>query len=163
MVQKIEDDMIFRLSHKRSPGEVKLKSLEWAVVTQLDGEKTVEIIAEILALSEEEKTAIFSHLLQEGLLEYVGVRQSKTYVDSKLLDDIEYQYTLYMGPVAAVIMDETLELLHRDRSNLEVHQLSTLVELLAMEINNPQKQYQFKSDMLPKLISTIKGATGDAV
>ncbi len=163
MIQKIEDDMIFRLSHKRSPGDVKLKSLEWAVVTQLDGEKTVEIIGEILALSEEEKISIFSHLLQEGLLEYVGQRQSKSYVDAQLLDDIEYQFTLHMGPVAAVIMDEVLDQLGRDRTNLEIHQLSTLVELLSLEITNPQKQKAFKEEMVQKLITVIKGAANENV
>jgi len=163
MVQKIEDDMIFRLSHKRSPGEVKLKSLEWAVVTQLDGEKTVEIIAEILALSEEEKISIFSHLLQEGLLEYVGQRQSKSYVDAALLDDIEYQFTLFMGPVASVIMDEVMDLLGRNRTNLEVHQLSTLVELLALEITSEEKQKAFKKEMVQKILTVIRGAANENV
>ena len=154
---KILDDMVFRLSRKRSPQEVKLKALEWAVVTQLNGEKTVEQICEILALSEQEKQEIFSHLMQEGLLEIVGKTDQPSYIDTAILDEIEFQLKLHVGPVASVIIDDVLLELKRNRQNLEKKHLPVLVELLALEISNPEKRYQFQKKSLETIIKLFQG------
>ncbi len=148
----IQGDMIFRLSRKRSPQEVKLKSLEWAVVTQLNGEKTVEQIADILALSEEETQEIFSHLMNEGLLELVRAPEEATFIDPQLLSDLEYQLKLHVGPVASVILDDALAELHKSRQNLERKFLPVLVEILSQEISNPRKRREFQKYALIKIM-----------
>ncbi|RMI02428.1 MAG: hypothetical protein D6681_10445 [Calditrichaeota bacterium] len=147
----IQGDMVFKLSHKRSPSEVKLRSLEWAIVTQLNGEKTVDQISEILALSPEEAQAMFGRLMAEGLLELVRVPETNTFVPPEVFNEIEQRYTYYVGPVANILIEDLLAEMKRNRQNLERKQLPLLVELLGLEISSPEKRLEFQKFMLQKI------------
>lgn len=151
----IKEDMVFKLSHKRSPSDVKLRSLEWAIVTQLNGEKTVAQIGEILALSPEETQAMFTRLRDEGLLVLVGTPEKDSRVPLEVFDHILFRLTYYLGPVASVIMEDVLADLKRKRENLERRQLAILVELLSLEISNPDNRYEFQKEMLKKIKGLI--------
>ena len=148
---KIHDDMIFKLSHRRSPSEVKLRSMEWAIVTQLNGEKTVSEIGELLSLEPPETLAMFNRLMREGLLELVGLPEKDPYVPTLLLTQIEYEYTVFVGPIANIILSDTLADLRKGRQNLEKKQLPFLVELLGLEIRNEDKLFDFQKLMLKKI------------
>ncbi|RMG61338.1 MAG: hypothetical protein D6715_13840 [Calditrichaeota bacterium] len=140
--------MIFKLSNRRSPQEVKLKSLEWAVITQLNGEKTVAQIGEILALNQEELQDIFGRLIQEGLLELVNHSSTTQVVPQHLLKEIEYILTLYVGPIAAILVDDVLSEMKLERKSVEVRYLPFLVERLSYEITSPEKQLKFQREAL---------------
>lgn len=148
---RIHEDMIFKLSHKRSPSEVKLKSMEWAIVTQLNGEKTVAQIGEILSLNPDETHSMFTRLMEEGLLELVNVPERNPFVPDEIFDEIEYQLTYFLGPVAGIIVDDTLTELKRNRKNMEKKQLAFLVELLTLEISSEEKRFEFQKRMLNKI------------
>lgn len=148
---QIHEEMIFRLSPRRSPSEVKLKSLEWAIVTQLNGEKTVAQIGETLALSPEETRAMFVRLMKEGLLDLVQVPEQNPYVPAEIFEELEYQLTFYVGPVATILLEDTLTELKRNRENLEKRQLPLLVELLTLEISSDGKKHEFQKQMLKKI------------
>lgn len=148
---QIHEAMVFKLSNKRSPSEVKLKSLEWAIVTQLNGEKTVAQIGEILALSPEENRAMFVRLMKEGLLDLVQAPEQNPYVPAEIYEELEYQFTYYVGPVASIILEDTLVELKRNKENLEKKQLPLLVELLTLEISTDEKKHEFQKKMLNKI------------
>ena len=146
--QPIRPEMIFKLNSRRSPQEVKLKSLEWAVITQLNGEKTVAQIAEILALNQEELQDIFGRLIEEGLLELVNQSSTNYVVPHHLLKEIEYVLTLYVGPIASILVDDVLTEMKIDRKNMEIRYLPFLVERLSYEIHSPEKQLNFQREAL---------------
>ena len=148
---RIHEDMIFRLSQRRSPSEVKLRSMEWAIVTQLNGEKTVGEIGEQLSLEPTETIAMFNRLMGEGLLELVGLPEKDPFVPVASLDEIEYEYTVFVGPVANIIMNDTLGELRRSRQNLERKQVALLIELLSLEISSDDKRRDFQRLMLNKI------------
>lgn len=149
--EQIHESMVFKLSNRRSPSEVKLKSLEWAIVTQLNGEKTVAQIGEILALSPEENRAMFVRLMREGLLDLVEAPEHNPYVPAEIFEELEYQFTYYVGPVASIILEDMLVELKRNRENLEKRQLPLLVELLTLEISTDEKKHEFQKKMLNKI------------
>jgi len=149
--EQIHESMVFKLSSKRSPSEVKLKSLEWAIVTQLNGEKTVAQIGEILALSPEENRAMFVRLMKEGLLDLVQAPEHNPHVPAEIYEELEYQFTYYVGPVASIILEDMLVELKRHKENLEKRQLPLLVELLTLEISTDEKKYMFQKKMLNKI------------
>lgn len=151
----IHDDMVFRVSTKRSPSEMKLKSLEWAIVTQLNGEKSVSQIGEILALNNDETHELFERLEKAGLLELVESSGNDPYVSAELFAEVEYRLTYYLGPVAAILIEDMLRELKRSKANLDKRQLPQLVELLAMEISSPEKRVEFQREMLQKLKGLI--------
>jgi len=147
--------MVFRVSTKRSPSEMKLKSLEWAIVTQLNGEKSVSQIGEILALNNDETHELFERLEKAGLLELVESSGNDPYVSAELFAEVEYRLTYYLGPVAAILIEDMLRELKRSKANLDKRQLPQLVELLAMEISSPEKRVEFQREMLQKLKGLI--------
>lgn len=148
---QIHDSMVFRLSRKRSPSEVNLRSLEWAIVTQLNGEKTVGKIAEILALTREEAHSMFTRLMQEGLLEIVTTGSQNHLVPREMIGELEKQFTLCMGPVAAIVLDDILSDMKRTRDNIEKERFSLLIELVGLEVSNDSKRHEFQKQMLKKV------------
>ena len=148
---RIHQDMVFKLSPRRSPSEVKLRSMEWAIVTQLNGEKSVAQIAEILALNPEETEVMFSRLMHAGLLELVKMPEKNLFVTSDIFEEIEYQFTYYVGPVASILIEDLLADMKRNRSNIERKQLPLLIELLSLEISDEEKRHQFQKEMLKKM------------
>lgn len=147
----IHEKMVFKLSNKRSPSEAKLRSLEWAIVTQLNGEKTVGQIGEVLALNPDETNEMFERLLEEGLLELIETPDDNPYIPEEMLEDIEYQLTYHIGPVASILIDDLLEELKRSREKLDRKQLPLFVELLSLEISNVDKREVFQKQMLKKV------------
>lgn len=150
-VTEIAENMVFRLSSQRSPQQVKLLHLEWAVVTQLDGEKTVGQISDILALSKTEMQDIFKNLLKEGLLELVSVSPDNLYLQPGLFVEIEYELTTLMGPVAGVLIEEVLQSMRKSRDQFEKNALASLIDLLSSHINDTEKQIEFQRNIYPKI------------
>jgi len=148
---EINDKMIFRLSSRRSPREVKLLHLEWAVVTQLDGEKSVGEIASALTLSENEVQEIFKNLIKEHLLELVSVSESTIYVPEELFDDLERELTVLVGPVAGILLEDTLREMKKDRAKFEKTSLPVIIDLLSNQISDEEKQLEFQKNILKKI------------
>jgi tagatose-1,6-bisphosphate aldolase len=148
---QIHEEMVFKLNNQRSPSDVQLKSLEWAIVTQLNGEKTVAQIGEILSLSPEENRVMFARLMREGLLELVQAPEEDIHAPAEILEELEYQFTYYLGPVASIILDDILTGLKRTRENLEKKQLPLLIEFLSLEISDEDKKHGFQKQMLKKI------------
>ncbi len=148
---EISEYMVFRLSSSRSPKEVKLLHLEWAVVTQLDGEKSVGEIAGILSLSKSEAKEIFSNLTNEGLLDLVNLSRSEHYLPAEIFDNIEYELTLVMGPVASILLEDVLQEMGKTRDKFDRASLGIMIDFLTNHISNPDKQYQFQKNILSKI------------
>lgn len=152
---EIREDMVFKVNKNKSPSGVKLRSLEWAIITQLNGEKSVAQVGETLALNPLETNAMFNRLMEEGLLELVGSPDKDPYVSPDVLDDLEYKFTIYVGPIASIILDDLLGELKRNRENLELGQLPLLTELISHEISSEDKRHEFRKQMLQKIKGLI--------
>lgn len=148
---KINKNMIFRLNSQRSPKEVNLLHLEWAVITQLDGVKTVGEIANLLSLNKDESQEIFGKLWKAGLLEYFSESQKAMYVAEPVLNEIEYELTILMGPVASVLIDETLKFMGKNRHRLDKQNLPNFLDLITNQVLDREKQLVFQKKILDKL------------
>lgn len=148
---RITGDMVFKLSSRKSPSEVNLKSFEWAIVTQLNGEKSVDQIGEILALDPVETIEMFERLQTEGLLEGVTVSRSDPYVSGDLLQQIETDFTFFVGPVASILIEDLLAEFKRNKNNLDKNSLPLFVEMLTLEIRSDEKKHEFQKKMLEKI------------
>ncbi len=148
---EIRENQVFRLSHRRSPKEVKLLNLEWAVITQLDGEKTVKQISEILALSDSETGEIFNKLYEEGLLDFVSKSTKEVYVSSELFKELKHELTLLVGPVADIIVNDVLKQMRRTSREFEKEKLPILIDLLANQIGDGYKKIVFQKNIYSKV------------
>lgn len=151
LVEKIDNDMIFMLNTERSPEEAELLHLEWAVISQLDGQKTVGQIADNLALSQTEVEDIFRKLSMQNLVTLVTHGGEDSLVSPEFFKILSHEMTLLLGPVASIILDDVLEMMHSNRENFPIRNLPILIELLAIQIDDPVKQIEFQRNIYPKI------------
>jgi hypothetical protein len=154
-LQQIDENMIFRLNDQRSPKDVKLLHLEWAVITQLDGEKSVGDIADSLALNSQETKEIFQKLWKAGLLEYSSSHNKNLYVSEGLINDLEFELTVLLGPISHILVDDTFKILKRKKRNLEKQNLPIFIDLLTNQISESDKKLIFQNNLLSKISSYL--------
>ncbi len=140
---------VFSLSRENSPSDVTLRSAEWAVITQLDGHKTIEEIAETLAFSLEEAIDIFGGLFSKGLVDFVSaekVKQSLVPID--FFKRVENELVRIIGPVANFVIDDVLWAMNEKKEMFRTDKIAELIEAITEEIPDDTKKLVFQKQML---------------
>lgn len=146
-------NMVFKLSSQRAPDEVTLKHDEWSVLSQIDGNKTVGDIADMLKMGEYDTAMILYKLFTAGLIE-VGTGpklRSKKTVDAGFLDFIEEKLIEIIGPVASVILEEEIKGMGENKGAFPVERVSMLVEKVSAEITDDAQKTEFQRTVLGAL------------
>jgi hypothetical protein len=142
---------IFRLS-SRPNREFSLRSEDWAVLREVDGEKTVAEVADAIQLDELSTSRIIVRLFDLGLVESAGEAIPREFivetVSEELLIKVEKELTIAIGPMAPIIMDDCAEMLGHKRSELPREVVPSLLERLAEEIPDTQRRVRFQESML---------------
>ena len=139
-------DLIFRLSSKRAPEEIRLQHEEWSVLSQIDGKKKVGDIADELKMGEHETARILYKLFSAGLIEVGTEPQLKTkkIVDAGFLAYLEGKLAAIIGPVASVILEEEIKDMDEQRVAFPTEKVSLLVEKISSEIVNDTQRIEFQ-------------------
>lgn len=146
------DNVIYELSKTKSPSDVTLRSAEWAVITQIDGHKSVRDISDLLSLDVDEAISIFNGLLQKELIEPRSVEETKVeYVPAEFFNFLEQELTKIIGPVAPLILEDTFVEMDTDRNYYLPERIPELIEMISEEITDNQKKVQFQQIMLNHL------------
>jgi hypothetical protein len=145
--------VIFKLSAKKSPAEVKLKSKEWTVLTQINGSRTVMEIADVLRLDEFEATKILYDLYTTGLLEISSIAEApaKEVVSEEFFNTLESELTKILGPVASIIIEDHISSSGETKEAFAKDKIAPLVESLSAEISDMTKRLAFQQVMLNEL------------
>jgi hypothetical protein len=146
-------NMVFKLSSKRAPDEVRLKHDSWAVLSQIDGKKTVGNISDELRMSEYDTARILYQLFTSGLIE-VAVepqRKGRKIASVGFFSFVEQKLTEIIGPVAPVILEEEIGDMGEDKSNFPVEKVSLLVEKLSKDITDDTQRIAFQKMALDAL------------
>ena len=142
-------ESVYKVGGDKQPASVKLNSTEWAVLTQMDGKKTVGEISDILAMNPSEILLIVDLLAEQQLIENMGSsNESVVYLSPEFFADMEKALIRLIGPVGSIIIDDVLLDLKRDRQSMETEEVSMLVEAISAEIDNENKQLSFQQKML---------------
>ncbi len=143
------ENVIFKLRADQLPKEVTLSSMEWAVITQIDGKRTVDDIARNLAMNVDEAVKIFEALAEKGLIVQSHVKEKRVErLSDSALKRIEKILTTYIGPVAIYVLKDAINELQTADGHLLKDQLPELIELLSDEISDEKKNIQFQKEML---------------
>lgn len=146
---ELNEFTIFCLSKDKSPAEVTLRSADWAVITQIDGQKSVAAIAEILALSVEEAVAQFASLQDKGLITFLSVDKSpEILVPESFFVTLETELTKLIGPVAPLVIEDVFWSMEVDKEVLQVNRTAELIEAISDEISDEKKKLIFQQKML---------------
>ena len=146
-------DIVFKLSSKRAPDEVRLKHDSWSVLSQIDGKKTVGDISDELKMGEYETARNLYQLFSSGLVEVASTpqRKSRKVVDGGFFDLVEKELAEIIGPMAPVILDEEIRELGEERSSFPVEKVSLLVEKVSGEIADDSQRIAFQKMALSAL------------
>jgi len=151
-IDKLNEFAVFCLSQDKSPAEVTLRSTDWAVITQIDGHKTVKEIAGILAFSMEEAVARFTWLYDKGLLRFISAdNEQEKLLPADFFIRLESELTKIIGPVAPFVIDDVLWTLDEKKDEFKSTKVAGLIESLTEEIPDEQKKLIFQQNMLELL------------
>ncbi|MCJ7716487.1 MAG: DUF4388 domain-containing protein [Anaerolineales bacterium] len=148
-------DAVFNISPSGSTNTVSLKPVEWQVLAQVNGQRSVIEIGEILELHEFEVARIIYSLTTAGLLHEVTDAKSifRDIVDETFFDQLTAIYTEVMGPIGPIIIEDEIKLLGEDRNAFPQDKAAELVERMSLEISDSSKRAQFQKQM----VAVIRG------
>ncbi len=150
-MKKIDERMIFVVNNEKTAEDNDLLHLEWAVVSQLDGRKTVRQIAENLALNPTEVEEIFKKLVSDDLLVLVNKPEENIIVPSEFIKLVNHEMTHLLGPVASVIIEDVMDMMRLNKENIDRRNLPNLIDLLTNQIDDPVKQIEFQKNIYPQI------------
>jgi hypothetical protein len=146
-------DAVYNISPSGSTNTVSLKPLEWQVLAQVNGERSILEIGDILALPEFEVARIIYNLTTAGLLNEVADAKTtfRNIVDEAFFEKLSKAYTEVIGPLGPVIIEDEIKMLGEDRNAFPQDKASELVERVSLEIVDPKKRAQFLKEMVAVL------------
>ena len=146
--------IVFKINDEKptSEAEVNLKSTEWAIITQIDGEKTIQDIIDGLSLTEEESLPLFFNLLQHQLIEIKDLKKPvQDYAPVEFFKKLEETLVKVIGPVASYIIDDVLWDLNETRDKFLKEKIPLLIESVSQEISDETKRFEFQQEMLGEI------------
>lgn len=149
---QLDEFAVFSLSQDKSPAEVTLRSADWAVITQVDGHKTVKDIADTLSFSIEEALARFTWLFDKGLIRYESSdNKDEIILPASFFTTLQDELTQIIGPVAPLVIEDVLWSLDSNVDQFKAENTATLIESLTEEIPDEKKKLIFQQKMLELL------------
>jgi hypothetical protein len=143
--------LVFQLSVKNEPGEVTLDKEMLSVIQELDGKKTIGMVAKNMGLELDKLKGIIAKLLTHGIIALVN--QSMPMMKEDFFIYLTDQLSLATGPMAEVLIDEALGTLGYNLTNFPKHRVQELIDLLAPRIFREEKRAAFKQNLYKKILS----------
>ncbi|MHA1509322.1 MAG: hypothetical protein ACTSO6_11530 [Promethearchaeota archaeon] len=138
--------MIFERVVKHDIGDFSLDSQMLSVVTELDGKKSLGIIAKKTGFSMGVMREVVSKLLRLELIEPIEDVVSE--VDELFFSYLKEQLSLAVGPIAEIIIEEEITDLGYDPLKFPSKRAAELVDLVSREIQREEKKTLFKQNMI---------------
>ena len=146
--EEIRPDMVFQVDHRESPSKWPLKTYEWAILTQLNGEKTASQISDILSLSFDETRLYLSRLLQYGLIQPAGRAQKAKLVPRSWVEKLSHEITMSLGPVAEILLEESFQEMQCNPNGMAQYQYIAMIDWLSKEISTDSRRVEFMQKMI---------------
>lgn len=141
--------LVFRRSDTKGLGEISLDGKMLAVLSEFDGKTPLGEIAGRLGLDDETIGRVAAKLSRLKLV--VPVQAKVPALDQDFLNYLFQTLSLAVGPVAEIILEDTVAEMNYSLANFPTTQAAALVESLAREIQRDDKKLEFKRSMLAKI------------
>ena len=141
--------MVFRRVTRDDASEFSLDGQMLSVLMELDGRKSVAVVAKNTALSMGVMRRVVSKLLELNLIE--PVEEAVSTLDKDFFDYLKSQLALAIGPIAEVIIEDIVIDLGHSLSQFPSYGAAELVDLSSREIQREEKRNSFKQNMVKKI------------
>ncbi|MEJ2157182.1 MAG: hypothetical protein P8X96_17750 [Desulfobacteraceae bacterium] len=121
--------------------DIKMTNIFWS----MDGSRDFKTVAREDGYDPEELVAGVQALIKMGALEVDQVLAGN--VDTKTLDIITQNLSQAIGPMADILVEDTISDMGHSLSTLPNHKLKQLVNQLALEIPDAESSASFKSSV----------------
>jgi len=133
-------EAVFNISPSGSTNTVSLKPIEWQVLAQVNGQRSIITIAEILELHEFEVAKIVFSLTTAGLLH----EAEHVYSMAAIFTDV-------MGPLGPMIIEDEIRLMGEEKETFPQNKAAELAERISLEISDSAKRANFQKQMVAVL------------
>lgn len=138
-------EMTFKQSEKVNISDlsldIKMLNIFWA----MDGSRDFKTVAREDGYDHEELAAGVQNLMRMGALEAIQVLEGV--VDKETLDSLTQNLSQAIGPMAGILVENTISDLGHTLFSFPKHKLGQLVGQLAQEIGDEEGSASFKSSM----------------
>jgi len=141
--------MVFRRVTRDDAGEFSLDGQMLSVLMELDGKKSVAVVAKNTGLSMGIIRRVVLKLFELNLIEPVEVAISR--LDEDFFDYLKSQLAIAIGPIAEVIIEDVVIDLGHSLSQFPSYEAAELIALISREIQREEKRNSFKQKMLSKI------------
>lgn len=140
---------VFRPTLKEDVGELSLDGMTLKVLLVLDGKKNLGTVSEELGLKLGEIRNLIKKLLELQIIERVETRDSL--VEEDFIGFLEAEFSLAVGPIAGVIIEDVLYELGMEPGKVPKHRVAELVETLSRQIPRNENKIAFEQAMMSKI------------
>lgn len=141
--------LVFRGSVKGDIGEFSIDSQMLKVLMQLDGKKNIAAVTETCGLSLVEIKAVLTRLKMLDLIE--PIENAIPTLSDDFLDYLSAQYSVALGPIAEVLIDDEIQELGEKNDRIPKHRAAELVNNLARQIPRDEKRVAFQQAMVRRI------------
>ncbi len=143
-------DVIFTLAPTSSGQNLNIRPEEWQILAHINGSRTVREIMEATGKDEYAVAKTLYNLFSQGLLD--SVQQVEPLKSAVVPEDffvkIEAELTHAIGPMAPIIIEETLDEFHENRDAFPTDRIAVLIEKVSSEISDENKKLRFYQSMI---------------
>jgi len=141
--------MVFRRVSRDDLGQIALDGHMLNVLMELDGAKSVSVISKKIGFTMSSMRVTISKLLDLKLIE--PAEDAVTTLNKDFFDYLDGQLSLAIGPIARVIIEDTVRLFGQGLSKFPSYRAAELVDMLSQEISREDKRVTFQRAMLEKI------------
>lgn len=145
--------IVYTLDPEIKEKEIVLKSIQWKILSQVDGKKTIADIAQNTGLGVSDTMKVFYTLVKSGLLREAYPSETESPPDMVDLPETPFikalkdDLTKAIGPVAPFVIRETAQEMSLDLLADDLEQKAALIETLSSKIPSETMSLQFLDTM----------------
>ena len=141
--------LVFKRTNSDNLGEFSVDSKMLNLLMELDGQQNLGEIAQKTGMTISEIKVVVAKLLKQRLI--VPVENKIKVLDKDFLSFLHSQLSQAVGPIAELLIEETISDLGHSISRFPANRAAELVELLANEIQREEKAIVFKQNIIHKI------------
>lgn len=142
-------DLIFRYITRDALGNITLDGKTISVLSELDGRKSLGMIANKQGMSMGTMREIISKMLQLNLVEHV--EYAGLMLDEEFFDYLNDQLSLAVGPIAGLLIKDTVISLGCNLTRFPQAMAAELASNLASQIEDKEKRHEFQRNVFSKV------------
>jgi DNA-binding MarR family transcriptional regulator len=149
LISKSAAGLYFRKSIRKELEPVSLDADMIRLLLAIDEGKSLYQIAAEVEMDAVTFKKNLKKLLEQGLIE--TVQKAAALVERHFLQSLRMSLTRIIGPMADIVVDDSVAELKLDAAGISVEQAAELINRIALEIPTEDSRMRFKKSMIPIL------------